>query len=492
MAVNLDTLKATKDQLATNVFAALRENDEEKIKASMNAWMDAGLEEIKAVHREWEEAHDEAVLESRGIRALTTEETKFWNAVIEKARNESPEGVYEGLMNFLPETEYVSIIEELRREHPLLAAIDFRYTGPVIKWITDDSVDERASWHALNTAITKKLEGGPFKEMSMIFCKLTAYMPISNDMLDLGPKWVRPYALEKLRQAIAFGVEYGAISGSGVEEPIGMIRDFNQPFDKSTGYPVKEKIKVTRLDIDTYATIFANLSVKDNGKVRNDIRFLTIIVNPLDEISKIFPATTNMTVDNKFVTNIFPKPTQVITSCAVPVNDAVFGIAHDYFMAVSSNKGKGGEIVSDLGLSRFLEDQTLLKTKMYGNGMPLNASAFIYADISNLERALPVIGTTDAPTPSSLASKITIAGVTLELPFDRYRNSYTGSVSAGSGAINVTAKDGDATIEIKAGSTTVQNGGNVTFQAGKTTKVVVTVTNDINESKYTFNITRPE
>lgn len=492
MAQNLDLLKKTKDELATNVFNALRANDEEKLKESMNAWMDAGKAEIMAIHKEWEDAHDEAVLESRGVHKLTNAEVKFWNAVIDNARNpraEAQEGVYEGLMERLPETEYETILEDLKREHPLLNAIDFTHTGPVIKWITDDSVDERATWHALNTAITKKLEGGPFKELSMLFCKLTAYMPISNDMLDLGPRWVRPYALQKLKEAIDFGVEYAVVSGSGVEEPIGMNRDFNMPFDRSTGYPIKEKVKITDLSIDTYAKLLTGFSVKDSGKIRKDITKITIIINPLDNFSKIFPSTTVQTPDGKFVTNLFPFPTEVIPSCAVDVNDAIFGIAKDYFFALGSSKG--GEIVSDLGLSRFLEDQTVLKTKLYGNGTPNNVSAFVYADISDIVRSNPVVATTDAPA-NSMAASVSIGNVTLDLPFDRYRLNYSGTASAATGAINVTAKDGDARIEIKAGSNTVQNGGNISFQAGKTTKIFVTVTNGDSENKYVFNVARPE
>ena len=91
--------------------------------------------ELKAIYNEYEESKDEAVLEARGIKALTSEETKFWNAFISDAKrhfgiqNSASDGVYTGLVpDLLPKTEYYSIVEELKQEHPLLSVINFTNT----------------------------------------------------------------------------------------------------------------------------------------------------------------------------------------------------------------------------------------------------------------------------------------------------------------------------------------------------------------------------
>lgn len=483
---NLDTLKALKDMQTANIFAALKENNEEKLKEAMDAWMQTGMDEIKAVHEEWEASHDEAVLESRGIKMLTAEETKYWDSFIEKARN-AAQGVYEGLMEQLPTTEYKSILEELKYESPLLNAINFEFAGPVIKWLVDDSAEQRATWHALNTPITKELFGGPFKEMSMILCKLTAFIYISNDMLNLGPRWVRPYALQLLKNAIKYGLEYSIISGTGVDEPIGVIRDFNAPFDKVKGYPVKEKIKVTELSIDTYAGLLAGFAVKDSGKARDDISSILFVVNPIDYYTKVWPSTTFMTPEGRYVSDVFPYPTTVVPSIAVSAGDAVMGIAKDYYFALGS--AKGGQIEDDDGKSLFLEDMTTFKTKLYGNGMAMNVSAWAYLDITELTRVIPLVATTDAPLDATL-TKVTLSDVDLNTTFDRLRANYQGTAEAATSTITATAKDGDATIAITCNGTSVTNGQAATLTNNKVNKIVVKVTNGNAEKIYKFDITR--
>ena len=66
----------------------------------------------------------------------------------------------------------------------------------------------------------------------------------------------------------------------------------------------------------------------------------------------------------------------------------------------------------------------------------------------------------------------------------------TATATSASAAINVAAKDGDATVVIKAGNSVVQNGGNVAFANNAVTTVTVTVTNGDAENVYTIEVTR--
>ncbi|MDO4746056.1 MAG: hypothetical protein Q4B18_05850, partial [Bacillota bacterium] len=109
---NLDAVKAKKDELYNAVTAALASGNEEQIKAAMQDLQEYNKSELKAIYNEYEADKDEAVLEARGIKSLTSEETKFWNQVIDDAkmrfRNSSSDGVYTGITELLPKTEYYS------------------------------------------------------------------------------------------------------------------------------------------------------------------------------------------------------------------------------------------------------------------------------------------------------------------------------------------------------------------------------------------------
>ena len=486
---NLDAVKAKKDELYNAVTAALASGNEEQIKAAMQDLQEYNKSELKAIYNEYEADKDEAVLEARGIKSLTSEETKFWNQVIDDAkmrfRNSSSDGVYTGITELLPKTEYYSIVEELKQEHPLLNAIKFTNTSAITKWTIDNSAEQRATWDALNTPIVTALEGGPFTTIDLTLCKLTAYIFVANDMLDLGPRWVAAYAMTLLKEAVWLGLEYAIVAGNGKNCPIGMISDYHAPFDNTTGYPRRAAVKCTGFSKEFYGEMLAVMSIKDNGRTRG-INSVLLIVNPTDFFTKIFPATTALTTEWKYVNGIFPYPTQVIQSTAVPQGHAVMGIASDYFMGLGSSKGGKLEYSDEF---KFLEDLRTYKIKVYANGRPMQYNGFQYLDISDIEEVFPTVATTDRPKNANLAS-LTLGTLTLDPAFDPLKKNYETTSTAASAAITVAAKDGDATVVIKSGETTIQNGGNVAFANNAVTTVTVTVTNGDAENVYTIEVTR--
>lgn len=486
---NLDAVKAKKDELYNAVTAALASGNEEQIKAAMQDLQEYNKAELKSIYDEYEASKDEAVLEARGIKALTSEEEKFWNQVINDAKvrfhNSASDGVYTGITDLLPKTEYYSIVEELKQEHPLLNVINFTNTSAVTKWTIDNSAEQRATWDELNTPIVTALEGGPFITVDMTLCKLTAYIFVSNDMLDLGPRWVAAYATTLLKEAIWLGLEYGIVAGNGKKMPIGMIADYKAPFDASTGYPTRAAIKCTGFTKEFYGEMLSIMSIKDNGRTRG-INSVLLVVNPTDFFTKIFPATTALGLDYKYINGIFPYPTQVVQSNAVPQGHAIMGIAKDFFMGLGSAKGGKLEYSDDF---KFLEDLRTYKIKVYANGQPKQYNAFQYLDISDLEEVFPTVATTDKPKNAYLAS-LTVGSLELSPAFDRLKKNYTATTTSASAVLTAVAKDGDATIVCKKGSTTIENGSTVQFTNDAVTTLTVTVTNGDAENTYTVAVTR--
>lgn len=489
---NLDEIKNKKNELYNAVASAMSSGSVDDLKNAMEELQDFNKKELMNLHEEYERTHDEAVLEARGVKALTSEETKFWNKFIDMAnadfRNEIRGGVYTGLMEQLPETEYTSIIEELKHEHPLFDAIDFTNTSAVTKWTIDNSAEQRATWKALNSKIEEELLGGPFITIDMTLCKLSAFMVVSRDMLDLGPRWVAAYAITMLKESIALGLEYGIVAGTGVDgddaEPIGMVRDYSKPRDPSTGYPKKEAIKVSAFSKEIYGSLLAIMAQKDNGRTRK-INSVVLIVNPVDYFTKIFPATTGMTTAMTYVTNIFPYPTTVIQSAFVDPGEAVMGIGKDYFMGLGSAKGG---VIESSDHARFFEDQRAYKTKLYGNGRPKQKNGFLLLDINDIDEVFPIVATTDRPL-NAYASNISFTGIDLDQKFDKRGLKYTAETTSASTKITVTPKDGDATVVITKDGAAVTD-GNIALTAKQTADVKVVITNGESEVSYHFAITR--
>lgn len=484
---DFDAMNAKRNDMYNAVASALASGNEEAVISAMKELQEANKQELLDLHAEFEQTHDEAVLEARGVKALTSEETTFWNKFIDMARadfrNEGTSGVYTGLMERLPETEYESIIAELKKESPLLNAIDFTSTSAVTKWTVDASPEQRATWHALNTPITNELFGGPFKTVDMTLCKLTSFIVVSNDMLDLGPRWIAAYALQMLKTSTQLGLEYGIILGNGNEEPIGMMRDFLQPKDRSEGYPMKDAIKIDSFSPETYASICTILAQKDNGRTRR-VTKVGLVVNPIDYLTKIFVATTGMTASLNYVKDIFPFPTDVYISEFVPSGKAVMGIMSDYFMGLGS--AKGGNIESS-DHARFLEDQRVYKTKLYGNGESKQSNGFVVLDISNIGRDVPEFASTTKPV-KAVAKSVALTNVTLDKSFDKLALVYNGTTTSASTKVTATAVSG-ATATITADGASVTD-GNVSLTLDKTTKIEVKVVLGDSETKYVFNVTR--
>jgi hypothetical protein len=392
--LNLDKFNEEKTKHINAMAAAFRSDDEEAIKNACEGWQNFMTEELKASAELYAETADKSILAARGVRQLTQEETKFYNKIITNAKNE---GVIAGVMDELPQTVLEDVITGIRRSHPLLSEINFQNTSAVTKWIINAKGPQSATWDELNTGITTKLEGA-IESFDLTQCKLTAYMFCTQDMLALGPQWVDAYVRATLSESISIGLETAIVFGTGKKEPIGMVRNFTGTYSTSTGFPVKSATKINDFGPDTFGAILAKLAFtgerKDtkggsitpnpaNGDSR-PIDSVILVVNPVDYFSKVMPATT-MLVNGGYAHNVFPFPTKVIQSTAVPTNHAVIGIAKNYFMGIGTPTPTSGKLETSDDY-KFLEDLRTYKIKLYGNGRPVDMTSFEYLDISDVKR----------------------------------------------------------------------------------------------------------
>lgn len=385
---NLDKLKQEKDNLRNALAEAVRAGDEAQIGTAMDSWMQFVSDTVMQEASGMIAATDRNILAARGIRQLTTDETKFYESFIANARQDA-QTVITNITGDLPQTVIDSVMDDMKAAYPLLDLIDFTNTGAAIKWVLNAQGAQSAAWGELNEAITKDLAGA-IQIVDMTQRKLTAYMFTTQDMLALGPQWVDRYVRAVLADSLSAGLETGMVDGNGLKTPIGMTRAFTGSLDPSTGYARKSATSVVTLDPTTYGTLLSTLAVDGNtGKQRAVSRAL-LIVNPADYFTKIMPATTVLTPMGTYVGGVLPFPTDIVQSVGVPSGHAVLGIAKKYFMGVGTGKGGKLEYSDEY---KFLEDLRTYKIKFYGMGRPHDINAFLYLDISNLVPVIPSVKT---------------------------------------------------------------------------------------------------
>lgn len=372
----------TRDDFRKKFSDALKTNDEEKVAEVFCSFAEEMRKGIENDYLEYQKTKDNAILEKRGVRTLTADETKFYKELIKAAREDSIEKGFEGLENAFPETVIDQVLDDIKTIFPLLGAISIQNTATLTKMIVNKKGVQFAVWGPLGSKITQELDGAIAK-VEVGTKKLTAFMVISKDMMDAGPQWIDAYVRAVLAEALGAGLCKAIIAGTGKNEPIGMMKNPDGSVTEGV-YPDKEAVKITDLSPKTIGSIAKTISKGPNNRKRAVPRLL-MAVNPTDYFDKVMPATTYLTPNGTYVQNVMPYPTDIVQDVNVPDGKAIFGLASRYFMGVG--KGGAGGKVEYSDEVRFLDDERVYITKMYGDGMPLDGNAFVVADIFGLEPA---------------------------------------------------------------------------------------------------------
>lgn len=376
-----DLINKAREQFSADFMQSVKDGDEAKMADAIAEFsqqlQDAMMQEAN------DASADNAALAARGVRVLTSKEKKYYEALIKAM--ESGSNIHQAITNLdvaMPDTVIDAVLDDIQSEFPLLDAIDFRNTTAITKWFYNKQGVQQAAWGALDSAITKELSGS-IGDMNLTQCKLTAYMVISKDFLKLGPAWLDRYVRAILSEANGLALEMAVVDGDGKNSPIGMSRDLSKGITNEGGttYSRKTATKVTVLDPATYGGILAKLTKTPSGRQRK-VREVIMVVNPEDYLTKVMPATTIMTPQGTYVSDVLPFPTRVIQSVGVEAGHAVVGLAKRYFLGLGTSKSG---LIDYSDHVQFLEDNRVYTSHLYGNGMPLDNAAFEYLDISGLK-----------------------------------------------------------------------------------------------------------
>lgn len=381
-----------KQELMANLSKAMQSEDEGAIAQAFTEFAESVQENVLEDIKAYQQTADKEILAKRGIRQLTQKETEFYQGIIKAMKSDNIRQEFTGISAAFPETVIDNVIADIKTEHPLLNLINFQNTTVLTKIVVNKKGIQLAKWGKLGSTISKELEAAIGK-IDLTLCKLTAFMPISKDMLEVGPEWIDAYVRATLSEAIAHALEKAIVTGTGNDEPIGMDRDVSDGVSVSGGiYPKKTAVEITDLSPETYGKLLSTLAtdpVDSTGNKTRTVDSVILIVNPKDYFTKVMPATTVQAADGSYKNNVFPFPTTAIQSSGVDEGYAIIGLPKKYFMGIGAGSNGGKIEYSDE--YKFLDDERVYISKLYGNGRALDNNAFILLDIRGLKAtAIPV------------------------------------------------------------------------------------------------------
>jgi len=375
----IDVTNKTNEDLVN----ALKSGDQGQAAQALAAWQKGVEDSLRADFENYQATNDVAILNKRGIHTLTSAENKFYDALAENIRDKKPMNAA-SVAAALPLTIIEDVIGTITQDHPLIAALNPTLVSAVTRTIEDASDAQLAVWGDITDAVTKEITAS-LKADDKALQKLSCFLLLSEDYLTLGPTWIDAYVREVLAEALSCGIENGAINGTGVKMPIGLIKDIHSGVTVSTetGYPDKTAVAVTSFDPKSYGALLATMAKKENGRTRK-IAKVYLVVNPADYFSKVMPATTVMTAGGAYVGNVFPFPTDVIQSTEIAAGKAVIFAENEYKFNIATSVSGNLEFSDQY---KFLEDFRTYKLKLLGNGKAKDNTSAIYLDISGLTPA---------------------------------------------------------------------------------------------------------
>ncbi len=469
---------------------ALRQNDPEAFSQAFEQLLDSINADFEQVFNErldkLEQERDSAILATRGVRQLTSEEKKFYQALADAMLAKNPKQALENLGAILPSTTYNSVFDELETRHPLLSRIDFVNSGASVKFIMDTNGMQRAQWGELCDAIVKEITAG-FTVVDTNLLKLSAFIPVCKQALSLGPEWLERYIREILYEAISNGLEYGIVTGNGSDEPIGMDRQFGPGVTVTDGeYPQKAVIKVESFDADTLGNLLSLLAIDGSGKPRV-LREVVMLVNPADYYSKVFGATHIMGLDGVY-RNAMPFAVEIIQTAALMPGEAILGLPYRYFAAVG-NDPDGVITFSDHAM--FLSDKRVYLIKLFATGMPKDGGSFIRLDITGLKPPyFRFENVTPTPSNDATLAGLKIGALALSPAFAAATTSYEAATTNATNTITATPADASAEVEVLVNDVAIQNGTAAEWVNGENTVTVnVTAADGTTTKAYTVTVT---
>ena len=311
---------------------------------------------------------------SLGLRVLSKEEKEFYEAL----KNDPKQAVTGGQIDIMPTSIVDITLEDIKKESGILSYINFA-PADVKKWIVA-SKNGSFSWAGLTDKIKGEITAS-FSVLNIEVSKLTVYMIIPKAIRDLALPFVDKYCREVLKEQLNDGLEYGALQGTGLNEPIGMYKQIAKTNEDGT-----HQDKVVNTSLTSFKTkALGGMKKYLNKNGTRTLDKLILVCHPNDEADYVAPAIYND--EGKLIASY--KNLEVKTSVNNPQGKALIFIPKKYTMGLS----KLGFKEYDQTLA--LDDADVIIGKAYANGRASDDNVAFVFDVTKLEEYIPTVKTVE-------------------------------------------------------------------------------------------------
>ena len=305
-----------------------------------------------------------------GLRNLPKEEKDFFGAL----KNDPRQAITGKQIDTIPTTFIDITLEEIKEESGLLKHINFAPAN-VKKWITASKTGAY-SWGGLTDKIKGELTAS-FATLDMEVCKLTVYLILPKSIRDLALPFVEKYCREILKEQLNDGLEYGALQGTGKNEPIGVYKQIAKTNENGT-----HQDKTVNTDLTSFkpkALAGAKKYLTKNGA--RTIDKLVLVCHPNDEADYVAPAIYD--AEGRNISSY--KNLEVVPCANNPQGKALLLISKKYTMGLT---GLG---FKDYDQTLALDDADVIIGKGYSNGRASDDNVAYVFDVTKLEEYVPTV-----------------------------------------------------------------------------------------------------
>lgn len=350
------------------------EDKAEAIVEAMEKINDAQYSELiqEIVEQSNKAESDKEYAKTLGLRTLNKEEKEFFEAL----KNDPRQAVTGKQADILPSTFIDVTLEDIKKESKLLNYINFAPAN-VKKWLTASKTGAY-SWGGLTDKIKGELTAS-FAVLDMEVCKLTVYLILPKAIRDLALPFVEKYCREILKEQLNDGLEYGALQGTGKNEPIGMYKQIAKTNEDGTHQD--KTVDTTLTSFKPKALAPAKKYLTKNGN--RTIDKLVLVCHPNDEADYVAPAIYND--EGKMIASY--KNLEVVPCSNNPEGKALLLIPRKYTMGLT---GLG---FKDYDQTMALDDADVIIGKGYANGRASDDNIAFVFDVTKLEEYIPTVKT---------------------------------------------------------------------------------------------------
>lgn len=311
---------------------------------------------------------DSAYAKSLGLRVLSKEEKKFYEAL-----KDVKQAITANQIDILPNTIIDVTLEDAKKESGILNDVNFA-PADVKRWIVAEKTGTY-SWGALTAAITGELSA-TFDTLNIEVSKLSVYLIIPKAIRDLALPFVDRYFTAILKEALNDGLEFGYLQGTGKNMPIGIYKQIGTSNQDGTH---ADKVVNELKTFTPKGLATAKKYLSKNGKRTFDR--LVLICHPNDEADYVAPAIYDR--EGRLVSSY--KNLTVKASANNPQGKAALVIPKKYTMGLS-NFG-----IKEYDQTQALEDADVVIGKAYANGRATDDNTAFVFDVTKLEEYIPAV-----------------------------------------------------------------------------------------------------